>query len=214
MVVTEDSVKRCRLCKRELPNSAFHAIGAGKLSSRCKRCHGVGLRVCLICRCIFIGKAGRKTCSELCHDLMCAPTYYNCKGCGKLFGPIDHLKRKFCSKRCAYNAASTGRMTVRKTCRKARSAQSLLRYHVEAGHVLRPSECEQCGATNCPIEGAHYNYDEPLRVRWLCRSCHRRWDNSEPKGATYIVAGPGRRRKMPDEKPPTAMAGVVQGEEK
>jgi len=70
---------------------------------------------------------------------------------------------------------------------KARSAQSLLRYHIQAGNIVRPTSCEECGATNRRIEGAHFNYDEPLRVRWLCVSCHRRWDKSEPKHATFVV---------------------------
>jgi hypothetical protein len=51
--------------------------------------------------------------------------------------------------------------------------------------VVRPNACEECGATDCRIEGAHFDYDEPLRVRWLCISCHRRWDKRDPKGATY-----------------------------
>ncbi|MFQ6047992.1 MAG: hypothetical protein ACE5K7_01350 [Phycisphaerae bacterium] len=56
-----------------------------------------------------------------------------------------------------------------------------------AGHITRPSVCEECGATDRKIEAAHYDYDEPLRVRWLCRSCHVRWDRREPKGATFVV---------------------------
>lgn len=31
------------------------------------------------------------------------------------------------------------------------------------------------------IEAAHYDYSRPLDVRWLCRSCHRRWDHADPK---------------------------------
>ncbi len=117
---------------------------------------------------------------------MRSPTYLICQRCGQLFGPVDRRARRFCSRDCAY-AASTGRRTFRKTISKARSAQSLLRYHVRAGHIIRPRICEECGATNRRIEGAHFNYDEPLRVRWLCVPCHRRWDKCEPKNATVIV---------------------------
>jgi hypothetical protein len=81
----------------------------------------------------------------------------------------------------------TGRRRVRKTCPLARNAQNLLRYHVQAGHIVRPAACEECGATGRRIEGAHFDYAEPLRVRWLCISCHRRWDKASPKGATFLV---------------------------
>jgi hypothetical protein len=188
MVQLAEGVKQCRLCRRQLPLHDFHRSRPGGLASRCKICHGVALRRCQLCRRIFIGKSGRKACSPLCSALMRAPTYLLCRQCGQVFGPVDHLRRQFCSTRCKVAAASTGRKTLRKTITKARSAQSLLRYHVEAGHINRPDACEECGATDRRIEGAHFNYDEPLRVRWLCVSCHRRWDKREPKHATYVVS--------------------------
>lgn len=61
-------------------------------------------------------------------------------------------------------------------------------YHIKAGNIQRPTVCEECKASDRKIEAAHFNYDEPLRVRWLCRSCHVRWDRAEPKGATYSIA--------------------------
>lgn len=109
-----------------------------------------------------------------------------CLKCGETFGPLDRLSQKFCSRVCKYAAAKTGRLTVRKTITVARSAQSLLRYHVLAGNIVRPTCCEECGVSG-RIEGAHFNYAEPLRVRWLCRSCHVRWDKAEPKGGTVIL---------------------------
>lgn len=63
----------------------------------------------------------------------------------------------------------------------------MLKYHVDKGNITRSSMCEECGCDNKKIEGAHYNYSEPLNVRWLCRSCHVKWDKLEPKGATYVV---------------------------
>jgi len=187
MVVSLSQVKLCRCCRRNLPADEFYASRSGQLASRCKHCHGLGRRSCHVCRRVFLGGSSRKYCSQLCHDLMNAPTFFICRHCGQLFGPVGRLSQKFCSKKCVYAAASTGRKTVRKTIRKARSAQSLLRYHVEAGHIERAKICEACGAQGRRIEGAHFNYDEPLRVRWLCVSCHRRWDKREPKQATYAV---------------------------
>lgn len=109
-----------------------------------------------------------------------------CPVCLHLF-VLNRLDRRFCSYACKVKAQTTGRRTKRRTTTKARSAQSLLRYHIQAGNIVRPTRCEECGATDRPIEGAHFNYDEPLRVRWLCVPCHRRWDKREPKDATYIV---------------------------
>ncbi|MGE4157629.1 MAG: hypothetical protein AB7F75_00865 [Planctomycetota bacterium] len=100
---------------------------------------------------------------------------------------LPRLRRRFCSSACKVKAQTTGRMTKRRTITKARSAQSLLRYHVQAGHIVRPDCCEACGEKSKRIEAAHYTYDEPLRVRWLCVSCHRRWDKQQPKNATVVV---------------------------
>ncbi|GJQ27324.1 MAG: hypothetical protein HBSAPP02_23560 [Phycisphaerae bacterium] len=115
-----------------------------------------------------------------------------CPVCLCIVGPLDRLSRKFCSTACKVKAQTTGRRRRRATIKKARNAQSLLRYYVQAGLIARPTRCEACGATDRRIEAAHFNYDEPLRVRWLCRSCHVRWDKREPKGATVVVSVDGK----------------------
>lgn len=51
---------------------------------------------------------------------------------------------------------------------------------VAKGILVRPPECEECGKA-CRTEAAHFNYVERLRVRWLCRGCHMRWDRADPK---------------------------------
>lgn len=50
---------------------------------------------------------------------------------------------------------------------------------VIAGRLVRPIECERCGAEPAPqsngtssIEAHHDDYDKPLEVRWLCTTCH------------------------------------------
>ena len=201
----KQKIKLCKYCGKEKPLSQFYKVRKNGFSSRCRDCHGLSERTCVICGTTFIGSSGRKACSDICHKKLRPPTYLNCNYCSKKYGPVDRLKRKFCSVTCANKAKTTGQRTFRKTITKARSAQSLLRYHVQAGHIIRPSICEECGANDRKIEAAHYNYDEPLRVRWLCRSCHVRWDKRNPKHATYIVnrktgdSQPVQARHDPDE---------------
>ena len=109
-----------------------------------------------------------------------------CSVCDVWF-KADRYTQKFCSYPCKIKNQTTGRVKVRKTITKARSAQSLLSYHVKKGNVIKPKNCEECGISGVRIEGAHYDYDKPMAVRWLCRSCHVKWDKKEPKGATYLV---------------------------
>jgi hypothetical protein len=56
-----------------------------------------------------------------------------------------------------------------------------VRRAVRDGVLVRATACEQCGVSDKPLEAAHFDYALPLMVRWLCRSCHRRWDQSDPK---------------------------------
>ena len=51
---------------------------------------------------------------------------------------------------------------------------------LRSGALVRPGYCNACGIV-CKPEAAHSDYQKPLDVRWLCRSCHRRWDLEEPK---------------------------------
>ena len=118
------------------------------------------------------------------------PTFAVCPVCRCIFGPLPNLSRRFCSMECKAISQSTGMQRIHRPTRAARKAQSLIRYHVDAGNIQRPKTCEECGATG-RIEAAHFNYDEPLRVRWLCCSCHRRWDKREPKNGTFVMAGRG-----------------------
>jgi hypothetical protein len=87
---------------------------------------------------------------------------------------------------CKVRSQCTGRRVLRVAVTRARSAQSLVAYHVKAGNLVRAAACEECGAA-CKTEAAHYDYGAKLRVRWLCRSCHVRWDRAEPKGGTVLV---------------------------
>jgi ribosomal protein S27AE len=83
--------------------------------------------------------------------------------------------------RIRYYSNPTRRVRNKKKTPEAKYAQSKVAYAIKAGRISKPDICEECGRSVF-LEAAHYDYKEPLLVRWLCRPCHRRWDASEPKG--------------------------------
>lgn len=113
-------------------------------------------------------------------------TFNICVQCNQRFGPVSHLKTRFCSYRCKSLAQSTGRKLKTITKPIARNAQSLIRYYINKGKIIRPDLCEFC-RNHGRIEAAHKDYSKPLDVFWLCRSCHIKYDKKNPKYATYSV---------------------------
>lgn len=65
-------------------------------------------------------------------------------------------------------------------------AHSAVQRALRNGSLVRSPTCERCGAETF-TEGAHSDYSAPLMVEWLCRSCHRRWDRSEPKSCVRVA---------------------------
>lgn len=56
-----------------------------------------------------------------------------------------------------------------------------VRKAVRTGVLVKPGSCSACGRSDLQITAAHHDYSKPLDIRWLCRSCHGRWDYVEPK---------------------------------
>lgn len=52
-----------------------------------------------------------------------------------------------------------------------RRARNRLRMAVYRGTILRPANCQQCGAAK-PLQGHHTDYTKWDDVRWLCAQCH------------------------------------------
>lgn len=60
-------------------------------------------------------------------------------------------------------------------------ARTMVSVAVRKGELTRPESCQKCGkipgrdpGAGRHIEGHHRDYNKPLEVMWLCRSCHRR----------------------------------------
>jgi hypothetical protein len=46
-------------------------------------------------------------------------------------------------------------------------------YAIKTGKLKRPDHCLRCGLI-CTPQGHHPDYSKPLKVVWLCDSCHKK----------------------------------------
>jgi len=51
-------------------------------------------------------------------------------------------------------------------------ARYLVKDAVRRGDLVRPGMCSKCNKPK-PVDGHHPDYERPLDVIWLCRSCHK-----------------------------------------
>lgn len=175
--------KTCKHCARELPLSEFYR-SRGKYSSSCKQCHGLGVRTCRVCGNKFLGTVKKILCSDVCRKAYRPQTFKFCVHCGKLFGPLSRLAKRYCSLTCKHAGQRKAEPKPRSPAtNQARAAHSIVARAIKTGKLHRPEFCSECGRCG-RIEAAHHNYGAPLDVRWLCRSCHAKWDWSQPKGGT------------------------------
>ena len=61
---------------------------------------------------------------------------------------------------------------------------------VRAGRLERPDKCEGCGLEK-RLHAHHDDYSKPLKVRWLCGSCHRLAHRALDSRTAPVVGGPG-----------------------
>ena len=48
-------------------------------------------------------------------------------------------------------------------------AREMVHYAVKTGKLIKPDKCK-CGKT--PVYAHHKDYNQPLKVVWLCKKCH------------------------------------------
>lgn len=74
-------------------------------------------------------------------------------------------------------------MTRKRTLSRRDYALMAVRAAVQAGVLVKPEYCEECGEVG-PVEATHpHGWQTPttlLAVRWLCRTCRR---EAQTKGA-------------------------------
>src|SRR5438067_1060815 len=111
-----------------------------------------------------------------------------CEQCGRQFNPVRRTRR-FCSKTCSNIGAPRGQAVKRldgpfyeRTAERVNQSRNelyrsdpeyrkrvLARVAARKAHpVKRP--CSVCG--NPKADRHHRDYDKPLEIEWLCRSCH------------------------------------------
>ena len=62
-------------------------------------------------------------------------------------------------------------------CKAKYAAKGKINYALRKGTIAK-TDCTECGATE-DIQGHHKDYDKPLEVVWLCRSCHQQLHSRE-----------------------------------
>lgn len=86
-----------------------------------------------------------------------------CKPCKHERDMIRHTSRK-------------SRMTdeERDLYKIKKSARRKVATAVSRGQIHKPSQCERCKKRFAlkDIQGHHHDYNKPLDIEWLCRTCH------------------------------------------
>ena len=95
-----------------------------------------------------------------------------CQTCGRDFLARKTNPGRFCSNGCTcksrigeVNPNWKGDMVT-----PQKRAKSVVGRAIKNGKLTR-QPCERCGSTR-NVDGHHDDYNKPLAVEWLCRSCH------------------------------------------
>lgn len=146
--------KACVICGSLKPMDEFHRHDGARdgRDRRCIECHRAVMRA---------NRAAKRD-------------YYNAMSREHYRNNVNAYRERI----RAYRETKKGREVYIKTVRTAedrhperRMARQALRVALRSGRMTRPATCEACGAA-CRPHGHHPDYAEPLRVQWLCQTCH------------------------------------------
>ena len=131
-----------------------------------------------------------KQCSK-CGELKTeAEYYYNAKS-SKLFAACRKCSNAYAKqyqttnrdKRNAYSAK--WRAGNQERFKRMKFASNRVATAIKQGVLVRATICEACAKPG-RIEAAHVDYGKSLDVKWLCVSCHRLWDSTNPKSMHVV----------------------------
>jgi len=124
-----------------------------------------------------------------------------CKMCKKEF-KAERKRREYCSKKCSAQNSTriAGKMAHiipkiqerngnwkngiskdnyhYKKIQKARypekiKARDKVQRAIKSGKLIKPDNCSNCKERTSRVQAHHEDYNQPLKVEWLCIGCHR-----------------------------------------
>ena len=104
-----------------------------------------------------------------------------CKNCTSWYS--KHIRKQQLRDRKAYAKEYNKNNT------KQNRARSKARYHIYHGKIKK-KPCSVCSADKAEVH--HEDYNKPLDITWLCRSCHMKQHNiKEQKRLPQCIKGMG-----------------------
>jgi hypothetical protein len=141
--------------------------------------------LCKICREEKTAEQFYKSDRRRCKECICAAVKANRKAKIEYYRSFDKARASMPHRIAARNEyAHSQRGIVRANLAKTkwtehnkekRKIANAVNNAVRDKKLIKPNVCQECGKTNCRIEGHHDDYSKPLDVRWLCSACHRAW---------------------------------------
>jgi len=95
-----------------------------------------------------------------------------CRECMRQLRIKNRKKWNACSKRYRENNPERMRKLWNNIDPIKKSARIKTNTELKAGRITRPKYCTKCGKYGCEIQAHHLDYKKPLKINWLCRSCH------------------------------------------